>query len=347
MPKQKVCGSAKSKEESVDCPVCDEKIIDGTHDSVECEGECSAWLHRKCAGLSKRAFLDAKNSPAPFLCHQCRLNSQDREIAMLKAKMLELAKVVEKLSSSVAEEPCRDKDGSHKSYATAVGSLGVDQPSNKSKEGLTSPSVGHVSDRKCNILVSGIDECESGLKWLERSLRDLGKVSSVIQVLDDNLSSNTVIDCKRLGKFDPDREYPRPILARLARPIDVQNVLSKRNRLSGGVRIKPDLPPEERACDTALMKERWRLIQSGLDKKVIKISHSKMYVNRKLHGEFDGTKFVKASSEATRSSPLSPYASDRAYSLPPSGSTADDPESCLPEPASVTASVNQSPATSK
>ena len=43
------------------CPVCDDEIQDSTSDCdgnevVECEGVSSAWLHRRCAGLSKVAF---------------------------------------------------------------------------------------------------------------------------------------------------------------------------------------------------------------------------------------------------------------------------------------------------
>ena len=41
-------------------PICDDVIVDAVgkksgHDSVECNGACSTWLHRCCAGLSKSA----------------------------------------------------------------------------------------------------------------------------------------------------------------------------------------------------------------------------------------------------------------------------------------------------
>ena len=46
-------------EESTTCPICLDPIIDATEDTegqeaIFCEGECDAWLHRQCAGLSQR-----------------------------------------------------------------------------------------------------------------------------------------------------------------------------------------------------------------------------------------------------------------------------------------------------
>lgn len=61
-------------------------------------------------------------------------------------------------------------------------------------------------DRNHNLVLFGIDECESGIQRLERSLRDLGNVTSVLCDLDSNISNNTVVDCHRLGKFSPDKE---------------------------------------------------------------------------------------------------------------------------------------------
>ena len=42
----------------VECPICEEVIVDGTHQSIQCEGPCDSLLHR-CAGLSKTAFAIA------------------------------------------------------------------------------------------------------------------------------------------------------------------------------------------------------------------------------------------------------------------------------------------------
>ena len=75
----------KNQLPSVICPICEEPIVDGTHESIECEGMCKAWLHRRCAGLSKAAFEAATVSPDPFLCSHCRLAAQSYELLALKS----------------------------------------------------------------------------------------------------------------------------------------------------------------------------------------------------------------------------------------------------------------------
>ena len=71
------------------CPICDDVIVDAVgkksgHESVECNGLCSSWLHRHCAGLSKAAFHEVCKSDQPFFCPQCRLDNQSLEIASLR-----------------------------------------------------------------------------------------------------------------------------------------------------------------------------------------------------------------------------------------------------------------------
>ena len=49
------------------CPICDDLIEERSemtpgHDAIHCDGICDSWLHRRCTGLSKSAFLSASNS---------------------------------------------------------------------------------------------------------------------------------------------------------------------------------------------------------------------------------------------------------------------------------------------
>ena len=66
--------------------------MDGTHQSIQCEGPCDSWLHRRCAGLSKTAFAIASKSTEAFHCPLCRLSYQEKEIATLKEALLTLEK---------------------------------------------------------------------------------------------------------------------------------------------------------------------------------------------------------------------------------------------------------------
>ena len=79
-PNQTICDD----NELAVCPVCDIIIQEPTEDSqsagdeaVFCEGKCEAWFHRKCAGLSKTAFLIASESECPFIvCIVCKYYMQ-------------------------------------------------------------------------------------------------------------------------------------------------------------------------------------------------------------------------------------------------------------------------------
>lgn len=47
--------------------------------------------------------------------------------------------------------------------------------------------------------------------------------------------------------------------------------------------------------ESLLLKQRWSLIQSGVDRKDIRLSYNCLFVKRKLHGEVRGAVFVQMS----------------------------------------------------
>ena len=163
----------KQKKPSVICPTCDEPIIDGTtkspgHDSIECEGACTAWLHRGYAGLSKAAFQTATASPDPFLCPHCRLVAQSSELLALKSavntlsiELSSLKVVVEDLMANINTAYVPNPTDFPSLAHTPVlppSSLGnhvpVDPLANKSHVHSTKHDQHHhSSDRKYNIVL--------------------------------------------------------------------------------------------------------------------------------------------------------------------------------------------------
>ena len=60
----------KKKEDECICPICEVTIIDKTsdkdgQDSIFCEGQCQAWIHKQCASLSNNAFKAVAKSRDP------------------------------------------------------------------------------------------------------------------------------------------------------------------------------------------------------------------------------------------------------------------------------------------
>ena len=102
---------------------------------------------------------------------------------------------------------------------------------------------------------------------------------------DESFQSHSISDSFRLGKFSIDRRRPRPILVKLLRSSDVSNILSKIS-LTLPYSIKSDLSLEERKRESDL-KERWSLIQSGNERKFIRIHNLSIFINNKLHGKLD------------------------------------------------------------
>ena len=92
--RQKDMSSESSNCESSNCMICDKVIKDQDssnkgQDSIFCKGDCQGWLHRTCAGISKKAFNEATVSDQPFYCHYCRCNLQE-EISLLNSTIVEL-----------------------------------------------------------------------------------------------------------------------------------------------------------------------------------------------------------------------------------------------------------------
>jgi len=76
--------------------------------------------------------------------------------------------------------------------------------------------------------------------------------------------------------------------------VDITSVLTKRGSLSKAYLIKADMTQEQHRLEIILMRERWKLIQSGVSRTHIKIRDSNIYVKNKLHGSVMGSEFKPA-----------------------------------------------------
>lgn len=59
------------------------------------------------------------------------------------------------------------------------------------------------------------------------------------------------------------------------------------------------MSPEERTVENALLKERRRLIDSGTERKFIKIRGNSLYVRNKLHGLVQDSQFHMATNSSS------------------------------------------------
>ena len=292
--------NGKDRSKGTKCSICNKIIIDQSashhgEDAILCEGLCNGWMHRHCAGLSVPQFAQISCNKDSFLCIYCTLIKQASEINELKQK-------VQSLSSDMAKSSAKTPD--HQSTESPLAS----NPTVKHKSPPVNPSqhptTQFQNDRKFNLVIYGIAELPPGTSRHERVTKDTEEVTNIFEKITPSFSGSTLRDCHRLGHYKRDHSRPRPILAKLNRVLDVANILSNNSSYPSTISIKPDLSPEERSCESKLLAERWHLIQSGVDRKSIKIRRPSIYVNGKLHGKVRNSVFINADQLPMETNPV-------------------------------------------
>ena len=126
-------------------------------------------------------------------------------------------------------------------------------------------------------MIHGIEKCFKGTLKYERLKHDLKEVTSVITNTESSISPLSIRDHLSLGKYRENSKRPHPILVKLNRAIDRSLLLSnlKTTTLPGNIKIAPDLSVEERTTRSLLLKERWNLMQDGMERESIKIGFNK------------------------------------------------------------------------
>ena len=280
----------KKSKEVITCPVCEDSIADPSNksdgdDSVFCEGSCNVWFHRRCAGLSIQAFKKLTISKEPFMCYQCSLVKHKDEIAYLKQMIQDLSKEVSEIKNKVPESDVKSKSNAM-----------TTQPKFTNKQTAKAPnaiSQSHNTERNFNIVIYGINESPPGTSKSYRVKADLDKFLPVISEAESTITAKSVKDFHRLGRYKEKQERPRPILVKFLSALDANAILSNRSNISPPVVIKPDMSKEDRVDESILLSERWNLIQSGTDRKFIKIRNKQIFVNNRLHGSILASKFSK------------------------------------------------------
>lgn len=275
---------------TVVCKVCEEEIVDASpgkkgQDAVYCEGACSAWLHRVCASLSKSDFQVVSKSKDKFSCYKCRLTANEQSLLELKKRVGDLESKMDLLMTKNVTNNLTQEVGP-RSYAEVADSESSREINLICKQqNQNSRSLEQKFDRKFNVIVHGVEESAEGKPRFMRQKEDTDKVCGVFSQLVENITHQAIRDQFRLGKFNPSATRPRPILVKLIRSADVSEILSKAHELSHPIQVKPDKSPAEREKYKCLMGVRWALINSGIDRKQIKIKGPSLFVDDALLGK--------------------------------------------------------------
>ena len=266
-------GGKKTKQgESTVCLVCDTAIVEQNantnpattgEDAVFCEGSCQGWIHRTCAGLTKKAYDILSESDEPYFCAYCMSCKQNTEINNLKSLVKSLTDELPNLKSTI-DTLRQTVEEQHNDIVTLQGRLSAEgQPSTLNPQlpsatsspdhstslpphrGASDSSKTHTtaqvfpkgilpSKRKFNVVVHGVKEAPQATPRYQRHKSDLNESLSILSIMNNEINPQSVRDCFRLGKFRTQSTRPRPILVKLNRAVDVTTVLSNRAQTPKG-----------------------------------------------------------------------------------------------------------------
>lgn len=163
-----------------------------------------------------------------------------------------------------------------------------------SKRNYNSPQ-----NRHNNLVIFGIPEPPKGTPFQTRKQIDYDSVINALNATPNQISSlNTGTQwCRRIGKYKPPTSNTntpkRPLRVCFNNSAIISQILLNSSSLPTGISIQKDMSKQERLCHSALLKERYRLVMTeGIDKDLIKIKSSKLYINSRLHGEYIQGSFV-------------------------------------------------------
>ena len=241
--------------------------LDSGH-MVECES-CSYWSHSKCVNISTTLA-----SLYPFVCPFC-VKSLFSELAKLRSEVSDLRTQVSSLSSHVTQSISLSTELERvgESLAQFTSSMEVLKSKSGSSDVSTADGIVHPTpvsprqsllphtrpesheSRRGNLVISGIPECPQGTRKAERLVQDQASVAAVLSSVSPSVTSQSIRDLFRLGKYKADRH--RPILVKLHKYWDASIILSNKQRLSSSpeISICPDLSPTQMVTLSLLVKK--------------------------------------------------------------------------------------------
>ena len=171
-----------------------------------------------------------------------------------------------------------------------------------------------------NVVMYGIKESPPKTSKAERQVQDLENITNAFENVDLQIEASSIRDCFRLGKYKSNASRPRPILIKFLRSTEATMALSKMSLFKAPVHIKPDLTQEERDIESFLLKERWSLIQTGFEKKRVKIRNKSIFIDNKLYGQFHNSELHRPQYNPQLSLPTP----QNQHPSPPSSKPTDD-----------------------
>jgi len=273
---------------------------------------CERQFHLTCANLKGKSKTELSN--IYFLCNacndfirysnsriECKLNSLEVDLReVIKPIELKLLKIEDELSTQMGKitEKVKTIEEIQSKQNSIINDLKTKieclekrlESEGKNKFNPTpavvtdAPTLNSVKNTdhmvKFRVRLSGLPEPNSDLKFMERQKEEQSAIQNVMKFI--NLENVPISDCFRIGKYKAENKQPRKLLITFSSVWDRRKVVSNAYLLKDynhQIYISPELTAADKVTEKILMQKRWELIQSGTDKKLLKIKNLKLYNN--------------------------------------------------------------------
>lgn len=272
-----VSAKGSARKQGTMCVICNKIIADHStshdgEDAVYCEGKCSAWMHRHCAGLSVPHFSQISSSDDPFLCVYCTLSNQASEIKDLKKLLQSLTADLTNLSKKVTNQ---------ETSTSSDGPVPFSNPAQVASSDIPTTVASLLAEekekdrRRLNLIVHQlIEPTESDVQ--KRKECDIKEASNIIQNYIG--VSASITNAVRLGKKGAKpRLLKVSVGSRQEKASILKNCTKLRNKEHPNdiqkIYITPDLTPKEQLANKAL---RSQLDEMNKPDKLYKIKNGKI-----------------------------------------------------------------------
>ena len=171
------------------CPVCCLTITESNdkvagEDAIYCEGECKAWIHRKCLGMSKTLYDRLSNCEELYMCPTCTIFKQSSEIVELKNKVENLSsklttmKALEKRVLDLEQRLCSERElvSPPKTNSATVP---------PSSQAVTSTADDHISTMVTSFINEGKEKVKRCLNLIVHNLKESSSKDGASRQKDD------------------------------------------------------------------------------------------------------------------------------------------------------------------
>ena len=265
---------SKTSTSTSKCGSCKRVVKDGDPSGIACDN-CSVWYHGcSCVGLSQEdVTVMGRVSGCLWICSSCRdddaFKSEAKSNSLFAIKELKIS--VNSVQNSLTEiksklEPAREINKAKDIETDFVkdNKLPSNVPFQLKIDNLAEANVEQVSpENRASAILN----------------HEMDAVSEVLTHLEE---SPQIMDIKRLGKFERNKQRPRAVILTLSSAWDVRKILSKAPKLKNfhkPIFINRMLSPEEKLKENRILQIRRDLLNQGTERSSIKIRDLKLFVD--------------------------------------------------------------------